>query len=211
MPPILVGVDAPISSVVTPSTNFRLPQPNATWSTANAAASLASASRADQLSPPAFSTSTGEHVYDVERTMCLVRPVLRGVATHVMTFNVWLWWQGPYQLGNASLTSIEPWTPWLLGRFTATFAGAGTSTVGVAGGAVVASGDLYCSNLAVVATYDRRGDYSGLWKILQPAVDDGSPAMLMFDTLGAAKVSLEGRTTTAAESFHFSVAGLTAI
>lgn len=195
---------------VTPSNQWRLPWPGATWYSANGAGSLSSASRADQLTPPAVNATTGEYIYDTEQTMVKVRPVLRGAATHVVTFNVWLWNQGPYQDGNMAVAPFDVWSPWLLGRFTATFAGAGTATNGVTNGAVIGT-DIYCSNLAVVATYDRRGDYTKLWQIIQPAADDGSPAMLLFDAMGAAKVSFEGRTTTNSETFNFAVAGLTAI
>lgn len=211
-PPPRVGIAAQaVCTTVTPSGAFRIPTPDATWSSANSAASLTTASRDDQLAQPSTNLTTGEYLYYPEATVSLIRPVLRGgAAGHTVTFNVWYWWQ-IYQDGS---NTPYGWSPWLAGRFLATFKGAGTETNGFTAGPVIAT-DIYASLLSVVATYDRRGGttdgYTGLWKFLQPAVDDGSPAMLMLDNMGAPLITLEGRTTTNGELFNFAVSGLTAV
>lgn len=200
----LKGVMAPPQRVETPQRPFQLVTD--VWSTANNPASLTARSRPDQLTEPTESNSTGEYAFDADCSMTLIQPILRGAATHVLTFNLWRWRQLIDKSGNTMA-----WHPWLVGRWTATFAGAGTATVGVAGGPVLASTDIYCSNLVVVATYDRRGDYTKLWQILQPAVDDGSPAELLVDTVGGCRYTIEGRTTTNSEGFNFAVAGVSTV
>lgn len=210
MPPTLQQNQPHQVAVHTPVRTRTLLNPSATWSTANSIGSLAAAYRADQLTEPTFNTATGEHVYTPECSMVDVRPILRGAVTHVLTFNVWLWDQLWH--GVPTLDHIVQWSPWLLGRFTATFVAAGSATAGVAAGVVLAT-DIYCSKLEVVALYDHRGDYTDLWKIVgQPAAnEDGSAMRLVFDTLGAAKVSIEGRTTTATEGFNFATKSLSLV
>lgn len=212
MPPQVpqsVSATAGHVALVTPTTPYTLVSGVSTWYSANSAASLAGASRADIIGPPPSNATTGEYVFDPEGSVAFFKPIIRGAASaisrgNVVTANLWEW--SPLSRPGSGLP-LHQWTPTLIGRFTLTFNGsgvAGNNTLGVALGDVLAT-DLYCSFIAVVATYDRRGDYALRWKLLQPSVDDGSPAVLMVDGLGANKLSWEGRTTTNGDMFNFAV------
>ena len=211
--PIIAPVSGTPAQLVTPTRPFELVNPLA-WPTANNLASLAARTRADQIAEPTYTAATGEMPFAPESSAALFKIVLRGAASaiargEVLTANLWEWRQIPGIPG----TSVGSWSPNLVGRWTFTFNSTGDAaknTLGVAGSAVLAT-DIYCSNIAVVATYDRRGDMTTRWSILQPAADDGSPAMLLVDGLGSSRFTWEGRTTTNGTAFNFLAAWLSIV
>lgn len=196
----------PPQALISPTQAYELVSPNG-WYSANNAASLTGVSRDDQTTEPADSASLGEYAFDPKGSVGLFKFVIRGDAGaiargHVFTANLWEWSQVAPQAGSTG--QLMSWTPTLVGRWTLTFNGTGSAannTVGANGAAVLAT-DLYCSNIVVVATFDRRGDYALRWKIMQPAVEDGSPAVLLVDGLGSTRFSWEGRSTTAGDAWH---------
>lgn len=208
------SLTAPRMVAVSPTRPYwlcHIPPPNSltnaqpTWYSANNAANLIARTRPDQIAEPTNNSTTGEYVFEPEGSVLLTKFLIRGAGGAIsrgntITAQLWEW----------SLTGRQDgvrftWTPTLVGRWTILFNGtgvAGNNTVGVAGTDILDT-DLYASNIVVVATYDRRGDYALRWKILQPAADDGSPAILMVDGLGSNKFSWEGRTTTNGDMFQF--------
>lgn len=214
-PPATIGDRSNNVSLKTNQNPYELVSP--TWSTANSAASLAGASRADQLTEPQDNATTGEYrIVPQPGSYLLLTPILRGAASaiargEVLTINLWTWRQKTVRAVPTSTTdsnyaaSIVQWTPRLIGRWTCSFNGtgsAGNNTLGVSGGNVLAT-DIYCSNFVVVTGYDKSGDYANLWYTIQPSADDGSAAILMADGLGGSLLTVEGRTTTNGTAFNF--------
>ncbi len=202
--PVPQSIAAPPAELVTSTRAFR--PISETWPTANNAASLAARTRADQMTEPTLSAATGELPFQPESSMAAFKVVIRGAAAaisrgNVLTANLWEW----SPLHSPVSSAKVGWTPTLIGRWTFTFNGTGSAdnnTLGCAGGVVLAT-DLYCSLIEVVATYDRRGDMLTRWGVVQPAVEDGSPAVLVVDGLGSGLYTWEGRTTTNGDAFQF--------
>lgn len=192
----------PPTQLISPTRPWQLLGTPATWYSANSAASLTARTRADQINEPTDNATTGEYCFDPDGSIGLFKFLIRGAAAaisrgNVVTANLWEWSQVT-RPGDDVFSPIVSWSPTLVGRWTLTFNSTGSAannTLGVANSVVLAT-DLYCSFVAVVGTYDRRNDYALRWKILQPAVEDGSPAVLMVDGLGANRMSWEMRTTT---------------
>lgn len=204
MPPVLKSSQyGPGAALISPTKPWSLLGKAATWYSANDLASLTARTRADQIAEPTDNATNGEYVFDADGSIGFYKFIIRGAASaisrgNVVTANLWEWSQVQRVGANDAFEQVASWSPTLVGRWTLTFnstGSAGNNTLGVAGSPVLAT-DLYCSNIVVVATYDRRQDYALRWKILQPAADDGSPAVLMVDGMGSTKFSWEMRTTT---------------
>lgn len=209
-PPATLGDRSGSCAVKTNQYPYKLAWP--VWSTANNEASLTARTRPDQLTEPQTNTTTGEYVIDPDPgSYMLVKPLI-STTGHVLTYNIWAWFQGttradpttnPPVAATDAAAEIIQWHPELIGRWTCAFnGGAVADKVGVANG-IVLNTHIYCSLQTVVATYDRSASYTNLWKVIQPAADDGSPSILLFDMMGAVKISFEGRTTTNGDSFNF--------
>lgn len=143
--------------------------------------------RAPQLAHPATSASVQTIVPQTGST-ALFAPIIRGGDGTTAEGRLWLWDYMPLP-GNAR----GIWSPYYYGAWTFT---AGTQQAGLAGNLVLDT-DTWCSNIATLSSTDRRGDYTAMWRIVQPASDDNAAVFLLADGLGGKLLEWELRVNTA--------------